>query len=188
MDILEITNALSIAAPSLILVYYWMTTDKTIFTEIYIVSTWIHMPISFTYHMCCSLHYFKDPINCWMRKLDQSFIHVCCITYSYAFSGSILYFSGIFILNSWYILKLWIPGDHDIPFERRKNIFLAVHLYLLPLLYRKDYGNYFGAILSFVTASFFFVFQRWGHPISHLCYCPFVYFLYKTTTKIETPF
>ena len=189
----EMCNAISIAAPSLVLMFCWIhkpETDRyTTFTHIFIISAWTHMPISLSYHMMCSLGCFKDRVNCPMRKLDQSFIHACCATYSYALSGNLLYGMGSFVLNTWYIIKLWMPGPHDVPFERRTNVFLMTMFYLFPLLTRGDFSNYFGALGSFILAAFFFhtnsKFFGWGHSISHLCCCPFLYFLLMSSVKMN---
>jgi len=184
----EMCNAASIAAPSLVLLFCWINKSKsdhyTTCTHIFIISSWAHMPISLSYHTMCALGYFKDRVNCPMRKLDQSFIHACCATYSYALSGNALYGLSSVVLNTWYIIKLCIHGPHDVPFERRTNVFMMTMFYLFPMVARDDFSNYFGALGSFILAAVFFqtskLFFGWGHCISHLCCCPFLYFLLQS--------
>jgi hypothetical protein len=186
----ELCNALTIVAPSLLLAFLWFNTAHyNNYTLIIILSTWIHMLISASYHMMCAFGYFKDRINCAMRKLDQSLIHMCCITFSYALSGDTLYGLTALMINAWYITRLWVPGTHDTRFGRLSNLFVAIMLSLFPIFIRGDYINYFGALGSFIVAAVFFqmneFFHGWGHAISHLCYCQFLYFLFMSSIKLS---
>ena len=186
----EVCNALSTAVPSIFLAWLWATQSLAFEAKIICISAWCHMPVSFSYHMLCAFDYFDRPIDAGLRKLDQSMVHVCCITIAYALSGDVLYGIAAAVVNSWYIFKLWAPGPHDIAFERRTNLVLSIFLYLLPVLVRGDYNNYFAALGSFVAAAVAFqmnpLFYGWGHAAQHLFYCPYMHFLIKASTTLPS--
>ena len=186
----EVCNALTMAAPSLVFVYCWISESEiyTFHTKLIVFTGWTHMYISLSYHMMCSLGYYDDRINCNLRKLDQSFIHMCGISNCVGLSGGdVLFSTTAVVVNAWFICKLWIPGQHDFALERRLNVVLSTILYLLPQLLRGDLLNLFGCVGGFFFAAVFFqlnwVFRGWGHSLSHLCYCPLYYAVLKSSVS-----
>lgn len=181
----EICNAISMTFPSMWLLYLWYHEPLNINAKIIIISSWTHMPISFTYHMMCGLSLFTDKIDNWMRKLDQSFIHVCCITSSYALSNSIIYGFVSLIINLSCIHKLWIPGIHDISINRRINIVTCIYFYLFPIIMYGNYVNYFKSSMYFIFAAASLHFNDklygWGHSIQHLLYTPYAHHIIMST-------
>ena len=180
----EVCNAISTVLPSIFITNLW-SDNMVLESKIICLSVWCHMPVSFFYHMLCAFHYFEDPIDTFLRKLDQTMVHACCVTISYSLSQDVLYGISSFIMNSWYIGKLWIQGRHNTSLERRTNLALCIFLYLLPVLVHGDYTNYFSAFGSFITAVIVFhfneLFYGWGHSLQHVLYCPFIFYLIKAS-------
>lgn len=189
----EWANAWSMVLPTLLCVYFILSPPHPNFwhrhTKLMAAGTFLHLPFSFTYHCLCALRAFPDPVNCTWRRLDQSFIHVVCIFYSYALSGSELYGLGNALLNSWYVIRLWISGSHDNAFERRSNIAMAVMMYTLPMLFRGDLINYIAAVPGCwgVSAALFAGnkwFGGWGHTVSHVGMLGYQFFLLRSASHV----
>ena len=135
----EVANALSMVVPTLVVAahYYSRGHDGCFWHEHTLalaLGTLCHLPFSFGYHMLCAANAFEDRIDCAARRLDQTFIHVACVAYSYGTSGIGLYAAGSGIVNAWYIAKLWMQGPHDNAFERRTNVLVGTLLYTVPMV------------------------------------------------------
>ena len=80
-------------------------------------------------------------------------------------------------------------GPHDNAFERRSNLLISVVLYMLPVVWRGDYVNFFGAFFSsWLVGSLAFVFNRllggWGHSFCHVIFGIFAYFLLMASAQL----
>ena len=80
-------------------------------------------------------------------------------------------------------------GPHDNSFGRRCNLSVGALLYMLPLVWRGDYVNFFGAFTSFwLVGSLAFVFNRllggWGHSFCHLIFGFLAYFLLMASAQL----
>ena len=188
----EWTNAWSMCLPSILCFYYIIFPPYETFwnryTSLMVAGTFSHLPFSFTYHSVCAINIYSDNVNCIWRKLDQTFIHIVSMFYSYALSGDELYGIGNVVLNSWYIVRLWIPGNHDNCFERRSNIAMSVIMYTLPMLFRGDYINYIAASMCWGISAVLFIGNKllngWGHSLFHICMLIAQYFLLKSAVSV----
>jgi len=190
----EFANAVSMVVPSLVVVYHYLFADPaTCFWSIYTKavggSALLHLPFSFSYHMMCAFDYYEDRVNSMGRKLDQTFIHVASTMCAFGLSGDGLYTASMAILQTWYIIKLWMPGLHDNSFERRSNVFMSVILYTLPMLWRGDHANFVRAFMgSFMLGASAFAFNRyfngWGHSTSHVVLGVFMHCLLASASTI----
>ncbi|GMH78730.1 hypothetical protein TL16_g07917 [Triparma laevis f. inornata] len=104
----EILNALSMTAPLIFMLKSYPTPTlafpQTLSTlpspeQLIVLSTLLHCPFSVTYHIRCAFKWYKHRINNRYRCLDQTFIHFCCLTYSYALSGWLWYFFMMAVPN-----------------------------------------------------------------------------------------
>jgi len=185
-NIQEICNAMSMTVPSMWLLYLWVSRPLNMNAKIIVISSWTHMPISVTYHTMCALGLFVDNIDNCVRRLDQSFIHVCCITFSYALSNSIVYGFVSLIINLTCINKLWTPGIHDVPIYRRVKLVSCIYFYLFPMLIYGKYVNYLMSTMYFICAAASFHFNDklygWGHSLQHLLYTPYIHHIIMSTT------
>ena len=122
------------------LYYTYLLSTLISIAYLQILGTILHFPFSFYYHIGCAKHAFNHPIDCVARKLDQTFVHVASMLYAYALSKSMLYTCGCILLNSYFILRLWVlpiyAPSYDRAWERRMNMFIGVMMYLLPILVR----------------------------------------------------
>ena len=185
----EIANAVSMLLPAAVILYYALETKHTL-VWILVVGTMMHLPVSFTYHLSAACCRYPDRIDHDMRRLDQSLQHVACIIFAFATSGSIFYAVATWKFNFYFIYKLWDPkttndGKRFIPIN------IAVHFYLLPLLWRGDYENFLIAFESFWMGGVFFVpwinaeyFGGWGHCVFHAALAIHSYALAASAQKL----
>ena len=169
----EVANAVSMLAPALVILYYAYTT-RDLFVTTLLIGTLMHLPISFTYHLCAALGRFPNRLDNDMRRLDQTMQHVASTIFACALSGHHIGWTLVcVVLNTLCIFYLW---DRRISNDGKRwiPINLCVHLYLLPMLWRGDTANLVWAFKSFWVGGFFFVpwinkgyMFGWGHCIFH---------------------
>ena len=189
MNPTELVNAVTTLCPSVVVSYFYMYNQSlcNTYTLSISIGTLLHMPFSFTYHVLCAFDYFTHRVDCVGRKLDQTFIHVTCVFFSYGLSASPLYAGCNVLVNTLCIRRIWIQGAHDTPFNRRRNVAAASILYMAPLLWRGDYATFFTAYVGFLgIGSLAFMCQMYaGHAIFHILLGPFVYQLLYSAMNIS---
>lgn len=193
----ELANAASMVLPSALLWLWWRSPPEgfewNAQTLVMALGTVVHLPVSMTYHMQCALRRVMDPVDCFWRRMDQSCIHANCALFAWSLSGSALYFTANAALNARFVQRLWQPETADRSFERRTNILVAVVLFTLPMLWRRDFANYFSALFGcWGTAGVAFVFNErcggWGHTAAHVLMGGFQAFLLDSASRVSVAY
>ena len=179
----EILNAFTELLWSLyviILGYIFLKKSKNIKTclrlLIIMISTGLHLPFSFTYHLRQALRLGDDPMDNKWRRLDQAGINIACITYCFGTSGSILYGLFALIVQFYNVIEIWLPTTN--PAKRQINIFIGIIMYLFPILWF-NYFIKFIFVLFFLTIGIIgFIFNDiyffgYGSSIMHLSMIPY---------------
>ena len=168
----EVFNAVSMLAPAAMILYYAYTTRNVLVATL-LIGTLMHLPVSFTYHICAALNRFPDRIDNDMRRLDQTLQHVASTIFAFALSGFPFWAFVCSVLNGLGILFLWNPRTSN-DGMRWAPINMCAHLYLLPMLWRGDLTNFLIAFEAFWMGGVFFVpwinkeyFFGWGHCVFH---------------------
>mmetsp|Transcript_7735 Transcript_7735/g.16138 ORF Transcript_7735/g.16138 Transcript_7735/m.16138 type:complete len:298 (-) Transcript_7735:7-900(-) len=197
----ENLNALSMFGPALSVIYryfvassnpippllspLWLTSPPLLF----ILSTAVHAPFSVTYHRRQALGLDPSRLDNRYRILDQSFIHFCCLAYSYALSGSVAYLLALAPLNLYAVIRLWGGGKRSYGKPVQVKLNVCVQAYLLPILLRGDTENYCRAMLYGFACFALFMANRkllgWGHTIFHLVATPYSLVLLEAAEKVE---
>lgn len=188
----ELLNAISMLVPPVLFVYYYYHPPVDCFwnqyTVVMVFFSLLHLPFSFFYHLFCFLGCYPDRIDSRGRKLDQTFIHIASCSFSYSLSGDGLYTCGTAIAHLWFISKLWVPGPHDRPFERRMNILVGILMYVLPMAWRGDVENTAVGVAVFTTCALLGLHNKRlggnGHFLSHVLLGAFVHFLLLSAAKV----
>mmetsp|Transcript_48727 Transcript_48727/g.96470 ORF Transcript_48727/g.96470 Transcript_48727/m.96470 type:complete len:218 (+) Transcript_48727:433-1086(+) len=192
----EFCNAFSMLAPSLVIAWHYLVVNARecfwhAHTRAFATGTLIHLPFSMGYHILCACEVFEDKVENKARKLDQTFIHVCSVFYSFALSGVGAYWVGCSILHLWYIFRLWTVGPHDNPKRRRRSVLIGMLLYMIPMIWRQDRRNYTLALVngSSVVASGVFntYLAGWGHTTAHVAFGGFAHFLLQSAAAVPGP-
>ena len=192
----ELCNAVSMMAPSLVIAWHYLVANaRECFwhehTLAFATGTLLHLPFSLSYHLMCAYEVFEDRVDNKARKLDQTFIHVCCVFYSFALGGVGMYCLGCTVLHLWYIFRLWMPGSHDHPKRRRRSVIIGMLLYTLPMAWRGDLGNYTLALMnggSAVVSGYSNVkLEGWGHTTAHVLIGGFAHVLLQSAAGVPGP-
>lgn len=192
----ELCNAVSMMAPSLVIAWHYLVANaRECFwhehTLAFATGTLLHLPFSLSYHLMCAYEVFEDRVDNKARKLDQTFIHVCCVFYSFALGGVGMYCLGCTVLHLWYIFRLWMPGSHDHPKRRRRSVIIGMLLYTLPMAWRGDLRNYTLALMnggSAVVSGYSNVkLEGWGHTTAHVLIGGFAHVLLQSAAGVPGP-
>ena len=164
----------------IILGYIFLKKSKNIKTclrlLIIMISTGLHLPFSFTYHLRQALRLGDDPMDNKWRRLDQAGINIGCITYCFGTSGSILYGLFALLVHFYNVIEIWLPTTN--PTKRQINIFIGIIMYLFPILWF-NYFIKFIFVLFFLTIGIIgFIFNDiyffgYGSSIMHLSMIPY---------------
>jgi len=136
----EYCNAYSMVFPAMLCFWYdraegtlELRENHDLLVLTMMVSTVVHLPFSFFYHIWCARNPDKERVRGnVLRILDQVFIHVACVGYAFALSGSLFYTAFALAHNARGIYRLWQPSSPS--GERKLNIFLGAAIYLVPIL------------------------------------------------------
>lgn len=95
----EWANALTQLSPTLCYLYYVTVSQGAVSIPcwVLIISVWVHLPFSFYYHVQCAMRNDDcdfDPVRCWARRLDSTFIHLSAVCVSFGTSHGSLYYAG----------------------------------------------------------------------------------------------
>jgi hypothetical protein len=186
----ELLNAGSMVFPSIYCLYYcmrWNTMDLSNERDrlvVYMVlGTVAHMPWSVLYHLQCALMPHKDKIDNNFRRLDQTFIAVAAIMFSFALTGSTLFFYCCSALNGIVIYRLWSAGNTSPQrkVERRLGLALTTLVYQLPIAvvhsplhFVKCFVTFFASAFAFARPEFF---GGFGSFIFHVGMTPYIMLL-----------
>jgi len=131
----------------------------------------------------------RDRLNNRYRCLDQTAIHIVCEFYAYALSGSVAYACVVLPLNAYAALCLWSGGTNSFGNPVQMRLQPAIQLYLLPILLRGDYTNYFNGIgYGFLCLACFVVSKRirgWGHVLFHIIATPYSLVLLEAAKSVK---
>ena len=170
----EVSNALTLIYPSGVIIYkYCITPNK--FIGYILVGNLLHLPFAFMYHLDMAVNKKSNRFDNNIRRLDQTFIHVASIIYSYVLSEcNVQYMMINCVFNSIGIYRIWLP-KYSNDRKRWKHVAYSIVLYIIPMLARGDIKN-FGLSLfymmlggiSFYPKINFTILRGWGHSIFHL--------------------
>lgn len=183
----EVSNAVSMMIPSAVLLINYFNFSETcnIYTRTLLQGTLLHLPFSMLYHILCAIDHFEDRINCWARKLDQTFIHINGCFICYSLSGNWLYTTGVTASCVLFISRLW---QKDTSAERRFNLALLFFMYTFPILYRGDRIDYALALGCWTIAALFFFLSSqlhgWGHTLFHVMLGAYAHVLFSSAAKV----
>lgn len=179
----ELLNALTITLPSLYLIYNYNNNIILL-----LLSSLIHLPFSFIYHLLVIHDNYGDKIDNNLRRLDQSFQHISIIIFSYAISKSILFLLFNIIFNFYSIYLIWNKKTSN-DMKRWQNICLNGILYKTYLLYDQKYYLYVYTIFIYLLCGFPFIpninilyFNGYGHALSHVLLILYADALIKCTS------
>jgi len=169
----EMGNAFSMVLPTAILAFNaWTSPNRLV--VVLLVGSSMHLPISFTYHMCAAFNRYTDRLDNDMRRLDQSMQHVVGTIFSFALSGSVNYMLLNLLLNLRGLFLLWSKETSN-DGKRWVPVLFCVLMYTAPMLWRGDFRNYIVAVASMAVGGVSFVpelnkriFLGWGHTIFHV--------------------
>lgn len=176
----ELLKAGSMAAPLFMLFYVskWPVKNAQFFA--FYAGILLVIFSSFGYHFLCHLNHFPCTIDNDARRLDQSNLHLASALIAFALSGSATYFGFVCVYALIAVGLLWQKGEHDTRALRRANISVTLCLALLPMVWRKDYLNLFGAAASLLVTTALFALGGGGHTLSHLLLPFYIYFLNRS--------
>lgn len=169
----ELLNAVTMVLPTAVLAaHVWHVPHRMV--VILLVGSSMHLPASFTYHLSAAFRRYPDRLDNDMRRLDQSLQHVIGTMFSFALSGSLLYFFLNLAMNAYGVMQLWDARTSN-DGKRWVPLMASVIGYTLPMLWRGDLRNYSLAIGSMLVGGLSFVpelnkraFGGWGHTIFHV--------------------
>lgn len=137
-----------------------------------VTSVWVHLPFSLVYHVECALRRDDtfDPLRCWSRRLDNSFIHVSAACIAFGTShGSVPYLVACALFNAVAIARHW---QDEVHIYRNQNMTLtSIMLYIAPMIWRRDVANLAAAMMSLFPAGMIFRTYACGgysHAIFHV--------------------
>lgn len=130
----------------------------------------IHAPVAILYHLYCA---FELPpgisrLTHWTRKLDQCFIHILAIFWSYASSGSFNYMLVSTAINVDSIFRLYKSPIN--PSRSLLRMIFAVIIFILPFLFRGELVLFSQFCLIYATGGYMFATYRiggWSHTAFH---------------------
>mmetsp|Transcript_43648 Transcript_43648/g.70746 ORF Transcript_43648/g.70746 Transcript_43648/m.70746 type:complete len:251 (-) Transcript_43648:143-895(-) len=195
----EVFSALSMMLPSLYALSFApeLAARGAAFPEGIWVLTYascVHCPFSMAYHLTNAFRGGDDyemfrvtPF----RTADLSAIHLCAIAFAWALSRGSVLFTALLALLNLHCVRLLV---RDQLLGRKGSLMDACRVsycvlaYTLPLLWRGDYRNYAGALLSFATAcslhsmgSMGIQLHGWNHGLFHVMLTPYLHFLLSST-------
>jgi len=185
----EHLNAWSMIFPA-VLCWWWihehdhleMDDEHDVLVVVMMVSTCLHLPFSFVYHLWCATYPDKERVKGnVLRILDQMFIHVACVGYALSLSGSGIYMGVVSAHNLFAIYRLWQPNSK--PSERKTNIFLGAVLYILPIMLWHGTYQFLYCIVSFIISVYPFGFRIFGgysQTVFHLLCIPYQWALLES--------
>eukprot|EP00928_Gymnodinium_smaydae_P079043 TRINITY_DN63063_c0_g1_i1.p1 TRINITY_DN63063_c0_g1~~TRINITY_DN63063_c0_g1_i1.p1 ORF type:complete len:216 (+),score=14.02 TRINITY_DN63063_c0_g1_i1:76-723(+) len=185
----EVCNAISMLSPSVVGLVFWYSFPEgyshTPRTVGIILGCLLHLPFSVAYHVLLARRELADAIDNTPRRLDQIFIHIASIIFTWSLSTNFPYSILCTFLNLYFIFRLWCRCPDVL--ERMANVCLSVFAYGLTGLWRGDYWNFFGGALSFSVGGCAMIlrFGGWGHSIMHLCLGGLTYHCLVAASEIQ---
>lgn len=177
----EYFSALTMAAPSLLMTYYYYTLPVNVCTKSIWIGTVLHAPFSIMYHVLCANHFFHDNVDNFSRKLDQIMIHICSICITLGVSKYTIYTNVAILFNELSISH--ICSAYSTKQIRRMNILLSVCIYVAPVLYEGHYWLGSQIVAYMAACIYFFVynhhFHGYGQGLFHLFFCGMVHHLHS---------
>ena len=168
MIVREVFNGVSMFAPTAVMA---LRAPNTLFGKAAVIGTAVHACVSCTYHFTCAANLNNDPVNCFWRRMDQTFIHVNAALLAYCTSHEFFYFLAASIVNAHYVKLLWKGGVHDTSLSRRRRIFFAFGMYFSPILLNNRTASV-RMMAAFLASSAAFCFDKSmggiGHTVFHL--------------------
>ncbi len=170
----ELSNALTMIYPSGVLIYkYYVMPHKLL--GYLLLGNLLHLPFAFTYHLNVALNSQSNRIDNKIRRLDQTFIHISSIIYSYVLSKfNVQYMIINCVFNSISIYQIWVP-KYSNDGQRWKHVAYSIILYTMPILVRGDVKNFCLSLFYMILGGVSFhpkvnlpIFRGWGHSIFHL--------------------
>jgi len=160
--------------------------------DLLIATTALHLPFSFIYHLRCALNYYPNQHlrihNNW-RRLDHTFIHVCCAAFSYALSGSGHYLLLTAFMNAFCVKCVWFDGVTSAGKPLQQRLQPMIQLYISCILWRGDFVNYGLAFATGLGASLLFMLSKqlkgWGHSIFHVVGGPLTTTLVRAASLVD---
>mmetsp|Transcript_4801 Transcript_4801/g.11195 ORF Transcript_4801/g.11195 Transcript_4801/m.11195 type:complete len:300 (-) Transcript_4801:94-993(-) len=187
----EMFSAVTMLPPS-ILALWWVLTlsPETQFPQCIwalAIASWVHCPASMIYHITNGLNAGNkkyDPYASPLRLVDVSAIHCCAVAFAWAVShGDWLFTQIAAMMNLICVARLtrdFLKGKRGAQ-DDLYRVCRCIAFYLLPLLWRGDFVNFAGAVVSISLGGVFqLVDERlhgWGHGLFHLMLTPYVGFL-----------
>lgn len=179
----EISNALSMATPSIVLLLAESRANDANASKLLLACTLLHLPVGAGYHLGCALGCFADPRHNWARRLDQTLQHAMACVFAYCLSGGSLAFALLNVIpNAIWAAQIWMQ-----PRRTRCWIYvgLSTALYTLPMLVRSRRFYYAmavgsmaaGGCAAFVPAINMGILGGWGHTLFHLMLGPYAHAL-----------
>lgn len=173
----EVANALSMVVPAAWVLASWrMGGYMLTWCSCLIVSSTIcHAPISVYYHLRVALSGVgRWPLGCAIdntpRRLDQTGIHLVSSVVAYALSGgSVAYSMAAAAFNAFAIRLQWLPEVQ--PLRNQRNVAISTALYMLPMIWRRDWTNLAKALTWGLPAAYSFAkypFGGYSHAIFHV--------------------
>lgn len=148
--------------------------------DLLLVGTFMHLPVSFTYHACVASGHIKGDaiIDSDLRRLDQTMQHVVGVIFAFCLSNSILFAAANVPMNVYAIAQLWAkqrgqqsPSNDG---KRWRLVCASMIMYTLPIVWNRDWENYSMAACSAAVGGLMFVprvnakyLNGWGHSVFH---------------------
>mmetsp|Transcript_61686 Transcript_61686/g.138987 ORF Transcript_61686/g.138987 Transcript_61686/m.138987 type:complete len:222 (-) Transcript_61686:14-679(-) len=181
----EALSAISMLAPPLYSLWriQWMpdTVECPSCAWMFVLAGVAHLPFSIAYHVVCGLiaqgHKIDDtPFRCG----DQGMVHFVCVVCSWSISRSFAYMALVALpFNLFAVFALLTRARTEERHWRFIRMGCAVFIYLVPMCWRGDWWNFFGAGASFCVVSALFagshLLAGFGHPLMHLMLTPYTH-------------
>lgn len=185
----EICNAISMMTPAAVAMICW-TDPPGWFTRgprtvLLLTGLLLHLPFSVMYHMSLSLRALEDAVDNLPRRLDQGFIHICCVTTAWALSQNLTYALLCTLANLYFMFRLWFRSPSTV--ERMINIGIGTFLYGIA-------GLMHGHLREFLCGTTWFVFGTvamlvrlggWGHSAMHVCLGGLTYYILVSVCRLQ---
>lgn len=186
----EYVNALSMVGPSLYCLYFCyqegiqdLSQEYNVLVLTMVLGTVAHMPFSCLYHLQCAMDENVDRIDNTLRRLDQIFIAVASLCFSFALSGSVAYFLVCLPVNATAIYRMLTEREMSAKRRRERRIALAtgILLYSVPIAWNRGLVYFCMCVFTFFASAFAFanpeVFKGYGSAIFHAGMLPYQIFL-----------
>ena len=191
----EIANAFTMVTPAIYLIKFviekYQIQESHPMVFVVMIGTLMHLPISFTYHLCVGYGRYRDRLDNDMRRLDQSMQLVVGTMFAFALSGSIWYTMTVMVINLNGLFLLWSDKTSN-DGKRWFSVMVCICLYIAPMLVRNDFENFYPAFASMVLGGTAFIpeknkswFGGWGHTLFHISLWYFSKALAASACQVE---